>query len=78
MGLLRQFGKALKDQQKALREGDPNWMTPWSRSPGSSGTGGTGGSNEPGDEWKLIHKKFRQVMGREPYSKQELVDWWSS
>lgn len=39
---------------------------------GSSGTGG-----HPGKEWELVYQKFRQIEGRDPYSFQELVDWWN-
>ena len=47
---------------------------------GGTGHGGTGhgGTGSGGDaEWELIHDKFRQVVGREPYSFQELKDWWA-
>lgn len=48
---------------------------------GSSGTGGTGSSGTGGsdtyEEWKMIHQKFRKHYGRDPYSLQELKDWWS-
>ena len=43
---------------------------------GSSGTG-SGGGGLPGKEWQLIYQKFRQMVGRDPYSFQELQDWWS-
>lgn len=44
-----------------------------------TGTTGTGdGSNRRlGKEWELVYQKFRQVQGRDPYSFQELVDWWN-
>ena len=42
---------------------------------GSSGSSGTGG--HPGKEWELVYQKFRQIEGRDPYSFQELVDWWN-
>jgi|GEM_PF-3359000 len=29
-------------------------------------------------EPNMIREKFRQWMGREPYSDQELEDWWLS
>ena len=53
--------------------------------PQNSGTGSyetTGGSNsESGDdtlkEWELVYQKFRDIEGRDPYSFQELVDWWN-
>jgi hypothetical protein len=32
---------------------------------------------QPG-EWDLVHRKFRQIYGREPYSFQELQDWWNA
>lgn len=48
---------------------------------GSSGTGSGGGSSgsggeTPGKEWELIYQKFRRMKGRDPYSFQELKDWW--
>lgn len=48
-------------------------------SPKGTGTGGsgTGGGGVPGKEWELIYLKFRQIEGRDPYSFQELVDWWN-
>ena len=53
--------------------------------PQSSGTGSyetTGGSSsESGDdywgEWELVYQKFRDIERRDPYSFQELVDWWN-
>ncbi len=30
------------------------------------------------DEWEIIYHKFRQRVGRDPYSFQELKDWWHS
>jgi len=42
-----------------------------------TGSGGSGTGGTPGKEWELIHQKFRQIMGRDPYSFQELVDWWN-
>lgn len=43
---------------------------------GGSGTGsGTGG--HPGKEWELVYLKFREIERRDPYSFQELVDWWN-
>ena len=46
---------------------------------GSSGTGSgsTGTGGDPGKEWELVYQKFRQIEGRDPYSFQELVDWWN-
>ena len=32
----------------------------------------------PAEDADLIRGKFRQWMGREPYSDQELIDWWQS
>ena len=45
---------------------------------GSTGTGSgsTGTESVPGKEWELVYRKFRQIEGRDPYSFQELVDWW--
>ncbi len=40
-----------------------------------SGSSGTGGG--PGKEWELVYQKFRQIERRDPYSFQELVDWWN-
>ena len=37
----------------------------------------TGPGGDPGKEWELVYKKFRQIEGRDPYSFQELVDWWN-
>ncbi|WP_339136475.1 MAG: hypothetical protein WGN25_01160 [Candidatus Electrothrix sp. GW3-4] len=53
--------------------------------PQNSGTGGagaaTGGDAGPGggtiDQWRMIYLKFKQIEGRDPYSFQELVDWWN-
>lgn len=49
---------------------------------GHSGTGPgyemSGMQGEPGREWELVYDKFRQVVGRDPYSFQELKDWWNS
>ena len=28
--------------------------------------------------WGQIYKKFRNIYGRDPYSSQELRDWWDS
>ena len=43
-----------------------------------SGTGGvTGSGGDPGKEWELVYLKFREIEGRDPYSFQELVDWWN-
>ena len=42
---------------------------------GGSGTSGSGGA--PGKEWELVYQKFKQVNGRDPYSFQELKDWWN-
>jgi len=46
---------------------------------GSSGTGqgSTGPGGVPGKEWELVYNKFRQINRRDPYSFQELVDWWN-
>ena len=44
--------------------------------PGGPGTGGAP-PRVPGKEWEQVYKKFRQVNGREPYSFQELQDWWA-
>jgi hypothetical protein len=44
---------------------------------GRSGTGGPGAGGYPGKEWELVYQKFRQIEGRDPYSFQELVDWWN-
>lgn len=49
---------------------------------GPSGTGhgytGTGpGGPQPGKEWELVYWKFREIERRDPYSFQELVDWWN-
>lgn len=46
-------------------------------SSGDGGTPGSGGSDDPYQEWKMIHQKFRNHHGRDPYSLQELKDWWS-
>jgi hypothetical protein len=47
----------------------------------NSGTGGnsigTGSSGDPLDQWELVYFKFREIEGRDPYSFQELVDWWN-
>jgi hypothetical protein len=40
-------------------------------------TGGTGSGGEPIDQWELVYQKFREIEGRDPYSFQELVDWWN-
>jgi len=29
-------------------------------------------------EWEPIYEKFRERMGRDPYSFRELQDWWNS
>ena len=49
-------------------------------SPQSSGTGGGGNAsncNNTQKEWELVYRKFRQINRRDPYSFQELVDWWN-
>ncbi len=28
-------------------------------------------------KWELVYLKFREIKGRDPYSFQELVDWWN-
>ena len=38
---------------------------------------GTEPDSDPGKEWELVYQKFRQIEGRDPYSFQELVDWWN-
>ena len=40
-------------------------------------TGGTGSGEDPLDQWELVYHKFREIEGRDPYSFQELVDWWN-
>ena len=43
-----------------------------------SGTGrSTGTGGYPGKEWELVYLRFREIEGRDPYSFQELVDWWN-
>ena len=44
---------------------------------GSGTGGGTGSGGDPGKEWELVYLKFREIEGRDPYSFQELVDWWN-
>ena len=44
---------------------------------GSGTGGGTGSGGDPGKEWELVYYKFREIEGRDPYSFQELVDWWN-
>ncbi len=41
-----------------------------------TGSGSSGTGSVPGKEWELIYQKFRQIKGRDPYSFQELIDWW--
>ncbi len=60
--------------------GTPN--PPSKTGTGGSGTdsgtgGGTGTGGNPGKEWELVYLKFREIEGRDPYSFQELVDWWN-
>jgi hypothetical protein len=30
----------------------------------------------PPGGWEMIYRKFREIEGRDPYSPQELRDWW--
>ena len=32
---------------------------------------------DQGKKWELVYLKFREIEGRDPYSFQELVDWWN-
>lgn len=41
------------------------------------GTGGTGSGGDLLDQWELVYLKFRKIERRDPYSFQELVDWWN-
>ena len=62
------YWKEVKNQWRQMTEQyDP---------PPKKGTG-DGGTGAPGKEWEQVYKKFRQVHGREPYSYQELQDWWA-
>lgn len=29
-------------------------------------------------DWRLIHRKFREIYGCNPYNLQHLIDWWNS
>lgn len=88
--IMRKVRWIMGDFWQLFKEGWKNEWERWERMgnsgspPQNSGTGrsGTGGSNsasgdDPRKEWELVYQKFREIKGRDPYSFQEVIDWWN-
>ena len=67
----------VKKKWNAMEDGDFKEVVNFN--PGKNSTGGnTGSGGLDHSEWEKIHQKFRQHYGRDPYSLQELKDWWAN
>ena len=68
------YWDGVKNRWRGMVEG----ANPPPKNTGTGGFGtGTGTGGYPGKEWELVYQKFREIEGRDPYSFQELVDWWN-